>query len=166
MRLWTLHPKYLDPKGLVALWREALLAQAVLKGETAGYRHHPQLLRFQAHADPLAAIAVYLRAVHAEAMARNYHFDRTKINRRRAKVRLAETRGQLAYEWKHLQAKLRVRSPDWWRRGKNVAAPEPHPLFRLVPGAVRDWEKVAAAPVAEIKAGPARAPAMPRKPKL
>lgn len=33
MRLWTLHPKYLDTKGLVALWREALLAQKVLQGK-------------------------------------------------------------------------------------------------------------------------------------
>ncbi|HEU5178767.1 MAG TPA: pyrimidine dimer DNA glycosylase/endonuclease V, partial [Burkholderiales bacterium] len=32
MRLWSLHPKYLDARGLVALWREALLAQAVLRG--------------------------------------------------------------------------------------------------------------------------------------
>ncbi len=143
MRLWTLHPKYLDPKGLVALWREALLAQAVLKGGTVGYRHHPQLLRFKSHADPLAAIATYLRAVHAEAIARNYRFDGGKISRRRTKVRLAETSGQLAYEWRHLQEKLHVRSPDWLRQWKNVAAPEPHPLFRLVPGTVRDWEKAA-----------------------
>lgn len=166
MRLWTLHPKYLDPKGLVALWREALLAQAVLKGETAGYRHHPQLLRFQAHADPLAAIANYLRAVHAEATSRNYRFDVTKINRHRATVKLAETRGQLAYEWTHLRAKLRARSPDWWHQWKTVAVPDPHPLFRLVPGTVRDWEKVASAAAAEIKTKRIRAPAMARKAKL
>jgi hypothetical protein len=29
-RIWSLHPKYLDARGLVALWREGLLAQAVL----------------------------------------------------------------------------------------------------------------------------------------
>jgi hypothetical protein len=166
MRLWTLHPKYLDPKGLVALWREALLAQAVLKGETAGYRHHPQLLRFKSHADPLAAIAIYLRAVHAEAIARNYRFDEAKINRRRTKVQLAETSGQLSYEWRHLQAKLRARNPDWLSQWNNVAAPEQHPLFRLVPGTVRDWEKVASVAAAGIKTKRTRAPAMPRKPKL
>ena len=27
MRIWSLHPEYLDARGLVALWREALLAQ-------------------------------------------------------------------------------------------------------------------------------------------
>jgi hypothetical protein len=37
---------YLDGRGLVALWREALLAQAVLRGRTRGYRH-PQLARFR-----------------------------------------------------------------------------------------------------------------------
>jgi hypothetical protein len=66
MRLWTLHPRYLDAQGLVALWREALLARAVLRGETRGYRHHPQLLRFQAHAQPRTAISVFLAGVHAE----------------------------------------------------------------------------------------------------
>jgi hypothetical protein len=63
MRLWTLHPKYLDAQGLVALWREGLLAQKVLRGRTRGYRHHPQLARFRAQADPVASIARYLRAV-------------------------------------------------------------------------------------------------------
>ena len=134
MRLWTLHPKYLDAIGLVALWREALLAQAVLKGETVGYRHHPQLLRFKSHPDPQAAIATYLHAVYEEALARGYRFDRTKINRRRTKVRLDESSGQQAYEWRHLQAKLRARSPDWLQRWQGVATPEQHPLFRLVPG--------------------------------
>ena len=166
MRLWTLHPKYLDPKGLVALWREALLAQAVLKGETVGYRHHPQLSRFKLHNDPLAAIATYLCAVHAEALARNYRFDGAKINRRRTRVKLPESRGQLAYEWLHLQAKLSARGPDWLRQWRDVSAPEPHPLFRLVPGAVRDWEKVAADAAAGIKPKRNRTPATPHKPKL
>ena len=142
MRLWTLHPKYLDAKGLVALWREALLAQAVLKGKTVGYRHHPQLQRFKAHPDPLAAIATYLDAVQKDAAARGYRFDRSKIGRRRTVVELAESRGQLAYEWDHLRGKLRARSPDWLGHWKGLVAPEPHPLFRLIPGSVRDWEKV------------------------
>lgn len=38
MRLWVSHPKYLDCKGLVALWRESLLARKVLKGKTKGWR--------------------------------------------------------------------------------------------------------------------------------
>ena len=28
MRLWSLHPKHLDPQGLVARWREGLLARS------------------------------------------------------------------------------------------------------------------------------------------
>jgi hypothetical protein len=63
MRLWSLHPKYLDAKGLVALWREALLAQAVLRGNTRGYQNHPQLLRFRQQSSPLSAIASYLVSV-------------------------------------------------------------------------------------------------------
>lgn len=141
MRLWTVHPRYLDSKGLVAAWREALLAQKVLAGKTKGYRHHPQLARFQAQPDPLAAIATFLTGLASEAQARGYHFDATKISRRRFTGRMPETDGQLRYEWQHLQAKLRVRAPQIGRQFRNLALPEPHPLFRIVPGKVRDWEK-------------------------
>ncbi|MEN9575286.1 MAG: hypothetical protein RL514_3141 [Verrucomicrobiota bacterium] len=141
MRLWTLHPRYLDAKGLVAAWREALLAQKVLAGGTKGYRHHPQLVRFQAQADPLAAIATFLRGLAAEATERGYRFDATKIARRLFTGNIAETDGQLSYEWNHLQAKLRTRAPEVAHQHRSVTTPEPHPLFRIVPGKVRDWER-------------------------
>ena len=79
MRLWTLHPRHLDAAGLVALWREALLAQAVLLGRTRGYTRHPQLQRFRAAADPVASIGAYLRVVADEATSRGYAFDATRI---------------------------------------------------------------------------------------
>jgi hypothetical protein len=142
MRLWTLHPKYLDARGLVALWREALLAQKVLRGLTAGYRAHPQLLRFREQSAPVACIARYLAAVHVEAAARGYRFPADKIARRRATRSFAETKGQLLYEWEHLRKKLRRRSPEQFARIKQVRTPEPHPLFVIVPGGVRDWERI------------------------
>jgi len=141
MRLWTLHPRYLDPKGLVAAWREALLAQKVLRGATKGYRHHPQLLRFQAATDPKAAIAMFLRELAAEAERRGYNFDVRKIARLRTAEKIHETRGQLDYEWRHLKRKLRVRAPAVARHFRGLYEPECHPLFRMVPGGVRDWEK-------------------------
>src|SRR5579863_4506001 len=101
MRLWSLHPKHLDHKGLVAVWREALLAQAVLRGKTRGYRNHPQLDRFYRCSSPRRAIAQYLAAVYDEASARGYTFDRTKFRRSAAAPKMAVTRGQLAFEWKH-----------------------------------------------------------------
>jgi hypothetical protein len=141
MRLWTLHPRYLDAKGLVALWREALLAQAVVLGRTKGYRHHPQLRRFLATADPPAAVASYLAAVQAEAVARGYKFDAGKIGAARLTGTLPETRGQLRHEWMHLRLKLRDREPARWRATAGVKRPRAHPMFRLVAGGVRDWEK-------------------------
>jgi len=141
MRLWTLHPRYLDPQGLVAAWREALLAQAVLAGATRGYRHHPQLARFQAQRDPSAAIAAFLAGLAAEAGRRGYHFDRARIGRRRFRGQIPETRGQLRQEWSHLNAKLRKRAPELARRWRGLTRPQPHPLFRIVPGPVRDWER-------------------------
>ena len=141
MRLWSIHPKYLDPKGIVAAWREALLAQKVLAGGTKGYRHHPQLIRFQAQAEPLAAIATFLMAIADEAKTRGYHFDATKISPERFTGKIDETSGHLAYEWEHLKTKLQVRAPELALRFRNVKTPEPHPLFRIIPGTVRDWEK-------------------------
>jgi len=102
MRIWTLHPKYLDPQGLVALWREALLARAVLRGETAGYHHPPQLLRFQSHSAPRSAINAYLKFVFVEAESRGYSFNRRKVGPVRANAKIEATAGQLHYEWQHL----------------------------------------------------------------
>jgi hypothetical protein len=141
LRLWTLHPRYLDAAGLVAAWREALLAQKVLTGTTRGYRSHPQLVRFKAERDPMAAIAAFLAGLAAEADARGYHFNASKILAKPARGRIAETRGQLLVEWGHLGAKLRARSPAVARRWRGVKVPEAHPLFRVVAGVRRDWEK-------------------------
>jgi len=141
MRLWTLHPKHLDAAGLVAAWREALLAQAVLGGRTRGYRSHPQLARFRDCACPVAAIATYLVAVHREACRRGYRFDATRIARSRTTVRLVATRGQLQYEWRHLKRKLRRRDRAAYRRLAGSAGPRAHPLFRIVPGSVCEWER-------------------------
>ncbi len=141
MRLWSLHPKYLDRQGLVALWREALLAQAVLRDETRGYRRHPQLDRFRACSTPLAAMTEYLKVVHAEAQARGYTFDKGKIRPAGKAVALSVTAGQIGYEWAHLMKKLLARSPETHRKWSAIDAPIPHPLFRLRAGAVEPWER-------------------------
>jgi Pyrimidine dimer DNA glycosylase len=142
MRLWTLHPRYLDSKGLVALWREGLLAQAVLSGHTRGYRHHPQLKRFQEQLSPLDSVAAYLLAVHEEAQKRAYQFDKTKILSATPCERITETSGQLQYEWGHLKIKLRERAPEQLKPFGHVRTPRPHPLFKIVEGDIREWEKV------------------------
>ena len=141
MRLWSLHPRYLDAKGLVALWREALLAQAVVSGTTKGYRNQPQLQRFRTHSSPVAATAAYLSAVHAEATARGYSFDAGKIGAGRAAHPIAVTRGQLEFEWRHLTVKLATRAPEWLEA---LGTPDPlaaHPLFRVIPGEIEEWER-------------------------
>lgn len=141
MRLWSLHPQYLDPQGLVTLWREALLARAVLKGETRGYRHHPQLQRFQAQASPVSSINAYLAGVLDEATQRGYRFDRSRFGPCRPVPTIPVTEGQLRFEWTHLLRKLSVRSPQLYQRWREITAPECHPLFELHPGAVETWER-------------------------
>src|SRR5688500_10788380 len=141
MRLWTLHPRYLDSIGLVALWREGLLANAVLSGRTTGYRQHPQLERFRATSDPVASINAYLAGVYAEALRRGYRFDAGKLRGRRTSARLAGTRGQLDFEWSHLLRKLRQRSPAQFRALRELARPRAHPQFRVKRGPIAPWER-------------------------
>ncbi len=140
MRLWSIHPRYLDARGLVALWREGLLAQSVLLGNTRGYKNHPQLLRFKNTCNQVAAIATYLSSVADEAKRRGYHFDSRKIVNRRINNNLAVTDGQLDYEFQHLLKKLKKRDLDRYRKLKNVSAIEQHPLFDKVNGNVESWE--------------------------
>jgi hypothetical protein len=141
MRLWSVHPKYLDARGLVAVWREGLLAQAVLRGRTSGYLHHPQLQRFRAQPSPVGAIADYLRGVRAEAVDRGYAFAARKISPARGSGLIAVTRGQIEHEWRHLMTKLATRDHETFMRLERVSRPRPHPIFRIVPGGVENWEK-------------------------
>lgn len=140
MRLWTLHPQYLDTKGLLAVWREGLLAQKVLQNKTVGYRNHPQLKRFVASPDAVGAIATYLRGIREEALKREYRFDEDKIARAEFSGQLACTRGQLLYERQHLLNKLSQRDPSRYRALQQVREPEPHPLFHIIDGDIEAWE--------------------------
>jgi hypothetical protein len=142
MRLWSLHPRYLDAKGLVALWREGLLAQKVLAGRTTGYRHHPQLSRFRARPDAQAAIASYLLEVWKEAQRRGYRFDAGKVAPCATNETIEVTRGQLVFELGHLRAKLRLRDSVAFHSLDELAVPKQHPLFKVVSGAVEEWEVV------------------------
>lgn len=141
LRLWSLHPRYLDAPGLTACWREALLARAVLAGRTVGYRSHPQIERFRACADPLAAVDAYLTELLREAERRGYRFDASKIGSCAGEVRIEVTRGQLDYEFALLMDKLRRRSPARYRSLAETEGVEAHPLFAVRPGVVEKWER-------------------------
>ncbi len=139
--MWSLHPSYLDSKGLVACWSETLLAQKVLQGLTKGWTKHPQLNRFRKASEPLAAVGQYLRAVADEADARGYNFDRSKIvSTVDYDVKIPVTTGQLEFEKAHLLAKLKVRDPKRVKAlsGKTI---RPHPIFDEVPGEREEWER-------------------------
>lgn len=141
MRLWSIHPQHLDRIGLIALWREALLAKKVLAGQTKGYRHHPQLIRFQASGQPLIFIDKYLESIYAEAFSRCYNFDSSKFNARSLAAKLAVSSGQLAYESEHLLKKMQQRAPsEIWRLSGMV---EINPIFKIINGGIADWEKLA-----------------------
>jgi hypothetical protein len=142
MRLWSLHPKYLDTKGLPAAWREGLLAQKVLQGGTSGYRNHPQLERFKSQPDPASAIAAFLTTIYEEGIRRGYRFDGSKIAAFPASRRIPVTEGQLLYEWALLKHKLQQRDPRKHRELVEESELEAHPLFEVVPGEIEVWERM------------------------
>jgi len=142
VRLWSLHPKYLDSQGLVALWREGLLARKVLQGATTGYRNHPQLERFKAQRNPASSVSAYLDEVWGEACRRGYNFDRSKIGARRWCAPIEVTRGQLDYEFQWLCAKLKTRAPAKFKEVSRVRTVDAHPNFKVTAGPVAAWEKV------------------------
>lgn len=141
MRLWSIHPEYLDKAGLVALWREALLAKHVLEGRTIGYKNHPQLNRFKQSKKPLDAINQYLSIIYNEAVSRKYNFDRIKIDWNFSTTTLTVTNGQMKYEMQHLLNKLKNRDINKYNEVKKIPVIMPHPLFKVIDGEIEEWEK-------------------------
>lgn len=139
MRLWSLHPKFLDVKGLSGLWREALLAKKVLQKKTKSYKNHPQMKRFKSL--PLKYINTYLYHIYKESCRRGYCFDKRKINKPFTKKKISVTDKQLEYEFKHLKKKLKNRNKIKYNEIKKLK-PKPHPLFRVKKGKIEDWEKI------------------------
>ncbi len=140
MRIWSLHPKYLDTKGLVALWRETLLAKHVLEGRTKGYKNHPQLDRFRKSKNPIETINQYLADIFIEATNRGYNFDKEKINWNYKRSQLTVTTKQLDYEVNHLLKKLQSRDPKKHKDLKSKNVIDPHPVFKLIKGDIEEWE--------------------------
>lgn len=143
MRIWSLHPSLLDSKGLVALWRETLLAQKVLQGATKGYKNHAQLYRFKNLANPIQAISNYLWHVHEEALLRQYNFDASKIACAKTDcISIPVNQRQVAFEFSHLKNKLEKRDPEKLGVIKDIQDVPLHPLFSAIPGEIELWEKV------------------------
>lgn len=140
MRIWSVHPKYLDAKGIVALWRETLLAKNVLVGNTKGYKNHPQLSRFKSVEKPIEAINQYLAEIWDEATRRGYNFDRNKIDFDFKKIKIEVTTGQMQYEFNHLLKKLEQRDPKQFKQFENLKMVDCAEIFEVKEGEIEKWE--------------------------
>jgi len=142
MRLWTIHPKYLDRCGILGVWREALLAQSALTNQKKrGYYNHSQLNRFKSLNDPIIGIGTYLYYLVEEAKNRNYDFKIEKIKNLDLNIKISVTSGQLIYEWQHFMNKIKSRSSNIYSNLKHIEVPETHPMFIIIDGEVEFWEK-------------------------
>ncbi len=147
MRLWSIHPKYLDVRGLVAVWREGLLAKRVLEGRARGYGNHPQLLRFKRYEKPLDLIDAYLFQIYLEAKKREYSFDFSKVRGVCLYGVVTVTKGQLIYEFLHLLKKVKVRDKKKFYEliGTDLGTIEPNAVFKVMDGGIESWERGAGA---------------------
>jgi hypothetical protein len=143
MRIWTVHPRYLDVKGFVALWRETLLGMETLKKHVKCQHYipwykHPQLAPFKAQSDPILYISNYLYLVLEESRRRNYNFDGSKLDAIPYCENLPlikASREVLVHEWLVCLGRYRVRSPKWFEEVKDISPLEvdPHPLYICEP---------------------------------
>ncbi|MDD3302790.1 MAG: pyrimidine dimer DNA glycosylase/endonuclease V [Candidatus Gracilibacteria bacterium] len=142
MRLWSIHPKYLDSKGLLACWREGLLAKKVLEGKTKGYKNHAQLSRFKESKDKITSINAFLYQIYKEAKNRGYNFSLDKIKKIEDKEIINVTSKQIGYEFKHLLNKLKTRDIKKYEEIKNTHNIEINPFFKEIIGEIEEWEKI------------------------
>lgn len=145
MRLWSFNPKYLDSIGLVALWRESLLAKKVLQGKTKGYTNHPQIKRFKDSTNAIQSINFYLFQIFDEAIERGYGFDKKKIDIEKAKEYKKDIKvsdGQLKYEFNHFLNKINKRNHKRYLLLKNEKKIEINKTFKKIKGKIADWEKI------------------------
>lgn len=138
MRLWTIHPSHLDRAGLLACWREGLLARRVRASTVPiGYANHPQLHRWP----DVATLDAYLHGLVDEAEVRGYRFDRTKLGARINTSPIPVSTGQVDFEAGRLVSKM-------WARGGRPRAPlspgaiQVHPIFTIYSSdKVEEWER-------------------------
>jgi len=134
MRLWSIHPEYLDSIGLVALWRESLLAQKVLKSETQSHKNHPQLKKFKACPHPQYAIANYLVEIWKESQRRGYNFNKEKIRHTKIVEKIPITQSELKCEFDLLRERLKKRTPSKYQNLLSVKEIECNPIFKITEG--------------------------------
>lgn len=149
MRLWSIHPKYLDSKRLTAQWREALLCRAVLEGRTKGYKQHPQFLRVKNHVQPHYFINRFLYEIWEESKKRGYDFNKSKLmddlctKYQEPFEPMEVTEDQLEYEFIHLQHKLgefdkqRVINEQYFKE----EGIQSNNIFITIPGPIMEFEK-------------------------
>lgn len=139
MRLWTLHPQFLDRQGLLGLWREGLLALAVLSGKTKGYKNHPQLDRFR---DSPEVLLEYMAEVRMEMLRRGYRPKAIPVTASRSKI--AVSCGQVDFEIGHLAKKMLRRGNLAEHKSLVTSQPQQrvHPLFTVTKReGLEKWER-------------------------
>lgn len=77
MRLWSIHPKYLDNRSLMVFWNDAILAKSSILGKIDF--HSPHFQRFKYIDNKEHVLNVYMKEIFLEGSKRNLNFDKNQI---------------------------------------------------------------------------------------
>lgn len=130
MSLWSVHPRYLDNKGLISAWNRGLQLQKQLSTEPARNTGNSQLIMFSRQEKPLHAIGSYLSFIASEGCRRGYKFTHEKILYPNFDEELLPIDSeQLRSENQMLQNRLKTRDKNRYQQLSSQSWPETHPLF-------------------------------------
>lgn len=145
MRIWSLHPKYLDKKELIDSWNDGLRTIGILTRNHQGSIFRPELSRFRSQSEPIIAVEKYLLSIANEAKRRGYMVDIRKLPSIPVVVshKIPVSSGQIEYEWRQLMHVLAGRSPGFLRRIEYSPSHDINPIFYKRPGHdIETWEKL------------------------
>lgn len=131
MRVWTIHPKYLNRKELSACWHDGLRALKVLSEPEKYQRFYEGLSVFRVQSEPVYALAKYLQAIGKEGVKRGLQMDLSLLPEVpkdfRLKIPVSEER--IASERKLLTKRLAGLGRWHLRKFQSMLPGRTNPLF-------------------------------------
>jgi hypothetical protein len=141
MRIWSIHPKYLDSKELLNLWNETIQAKNEFLTKFSGHFSNKQLERFLDLKNPLEAINSYMSSIYREAVKRDFSVDDSFMDWDfDDSIQIPVTAGQISHEISKLKSRLRERDEKKLQKLNGRTFLELHPIFYSVPGTIEEWE--------------------------
>ncbi|OQB09054.1 MAG: hypothetical protein BWY21_00959 [Parcubacteria group bacterium ADurb.Bin216] len=151
MRLWSIHPVYLDDIGLSRCYYEGIGGLKTM----LGMQRHPQLNRFKQSKDPVNNLKYYLIHVYTESVFRekdykhfelledlclkSYKPDYIPVSNKQLEFEIRWLVGKMSTE-RCYNSHQKIERLMYDYQNKNISSLTHH-LFNVVDGEIEDWER-------------------------